>query len=278
MARNVLAVGAIAVLLVGTVGITKLHAQGPAGASRTIGSSGMNSQLGSSTTSGLGQRSLGSSGLTGGGQSSTGLGGGIGLGGSLGASGFGQSAFGGQAGVGGLGGGYGALMQSGYAGTQGGAGMGTGQQFGQAGMGQTGQFGRTTTTGQVGTTQQGRTGQTNRATGAGQRQMTGTGQGTSQNTQPPVPVRLELAFTAPRPSMATVATNIQANLNNVLANRNFGQVQTSMDNGVVVLTGRTGTESQRTVLESLVMIQPGVSAVRNEIVVGPPEDSGDRPQ
>jgi osmotically-inducible protein OsmY len=178
----------------------------------------------------------------------------------MGMGGFGQTGM-----MGGLGAGYGALMQSGYAGLQGGTGMtGTGQQFGQMGRGQTmnmmGTMGRTTTTGGA------------RGGMAGNQAMTAAA---TQNTQPPVPIRVEVGFSAPRPAATAIATNIQARVGQIVAQRNLGQARVDLQDGIVVLSGTAPTDSQRMVIENIVRMQPGVSVVRNEIVVAPSEEAND---
>ena len=48
-----------------------------------------------------------------------------------------------------------------------------------------------------------------------------------------------------------------------------GQVTVSMEGSTAVLTGTVATEHARDVLESLAMLEPGIAAVRNELLVNP---------
>jgi hypothetical protein len=158
--------------------------------------------------------------------------------------------------------GYGALMQQqpGYAG------------FGQTTTGMTGTTGRTTT--MTGRTTTGRTGgATARGGQAGRMGQTGTTQ--AQNTAPAVPIRLQIGFDAPRATGGALTSTVQTRLREVAAIRRLGRPQVSVEGGVVVLTGTAPTESQRMLIETIVSQQPGVSAIRNEIVIGPDDGSSE---
>jgi hypothetical protein len=143
---------------------------------------------------------------------------------------------------------------------------------GQAGT--TGQFGGSqfgqTTRGLTGTT--GRGMQTNRA---GQGQFGGQLGGQTQNVQPQVPVRVQLGFTPQRVAPNVMAANLQTSLQQIVSDRRLGSAQVAMDGDVTVITGRTNSESQRRLIQSIVSMQPGVATIRNEIVVAPEDENGD---
>jgi hypothetical protein len=265
MARTILAAGSIAVLILGS--LTAEMALAQQGRS-TTGTSSMGMGLGSSMgTTGMGSgmgmmgmgSGMGSMGMGSMGMGSMGMGGMSGFG-ATGSTFGGGSAFGSGMMGGGTGMGYGALMQQqpGYAG------------FGQTGT--TGMTGRTTTT--MGRTTTGRaTGGAARGGQAGRMGQTGTTQ--AQNTAPAVPIRLQVGFDAPRATGGALTSSVQTKLSDIAAVRRLGRPQVSVEGGVVVLTGTAPTESQRMLIQTIVSQQPGVSAIRNEIVIAPEDGSSE---
>jgi hypothetical protein len=150
--------------------------------------------------------------------------------------------------------GYNAIQQGGYAGTTGTTATGRGTMT--RGVTTQQQFGATTTRG--GTTARGQArGQTRGATTA------------SQQTALQIRVNVELGFEAPTPAPAVVTSNLVSLLDRVFTDRNLGVApQIEMDGGTIVLRGLVASESQRQVVARLVAMQPGVSSVRNLLVVG----------
>ena len=66
-----------------------------------------------------------------------------------------------------------------------------------------------------------------------------------------------------------LANTIRTRLGRILATQNIAAPDLTMEGGVAVLRGVAATEGQRLVLERLVAMEPGVSAVRNEMTVAP---------
>jgi hypothetical protein len=76
-----------------------------------------------------------------------------------------------------------------------------------------------------------------------------------------------VAFDAPRPSSNQLTNTIRARLGRILAQQNIAMPELTMEGDVAVLRGVALSESQRLVMERLVALEPGVSSVRNELVV-----------
>jgi hypothetical protein len=223
----------------------------------TSGTSGMGS-------SAFGARSMGSSGF---GRSF-----GSGVGG-FGSSTFGSSAFGG----GGLGSSFGSSFGSGLGGF-GSSGFGGGfgsSTFGSARTGGGQAFvGRDSSDmanvwNQLGQASTQYFNQMNRS--MSRRDRNNSQQATAATAAAPVEqamrVRLQLGFTPPRPSSAELTNTIRTRIGRILASQNIVAPQLTMVGDVAVLRGVAATESQRVVLEKLVAMEPGVSAVRNEMTV-----------
>jgi len=88
-----------------------------------------------------------------------------------------------------------------------------------------------------------------------------------QNTPQAMLVNLHVAFTPQRPSPVDLAAAIRLRLGRILASQNIVAPQLAMEGDVAVLRGVAATESQRLVIEKLVAMEPGVSAVRNELTI-----------
>jgi osmotically-inducible protein OsmY len=99
-----------------------------------------------------------------------------------------------------------------------------------------------------------------------------------ENERPPVRIRLEVGFRPPQSAPNAVATNINARLARLEADHNLGQVQVGVEGDTVVLRGVAQSDSQRRVLEQLIMLEPGVLSVRNEMVLAGATDEDALPQ
>lgn len=253
-----------AALVTGMCGIAL--AQGTSGFGGGFGTSGFGSSgIGSS---GFGNTGFGSSRFGGGGLGSGGFGsGGFGSGG-FGGGGFGSGGFGsGGFGGGGFGSssfGSGGFGSSGF----GNQGIGTGNYGGGQSF-----VGRDSGDMQAVFSEMGRAGsqffnQMNRNMNRGNRDRRSAP--SDENVPPPVRVELQVAFDAPRPAPAAVASSLRTRLGGILASRNIAQPAVTMEGDTVVLSGVAATESERLVLEKLVALEPGVLAVRNEMTVSPP--------
>jgi hypothetical protein len=88
-----------------------------------------------------------------------------------------------------------------------------------------------------------------------------------ENVPLPLRVELEVAFDAPRPTPAFVANRLRARLEKILADHGIAQPDITLEGDMAVLRGVAASESERLLLEKLVMLEPGVRQVRNEMVV-----------
>jgi osmotically-inducible protein OsmY len=82
-----------------------------------------------------------------------------------------------------------------------------------------------------------------------------------------VRVKLTLGFTPSRPTPSALANTVRTRLATTLDGPGITPPEVTMDGGVVVLRGVAASENQRAVLERLVMLEPGVMGVRNEMTV-----------
>ena len=224
-----------------------------------------------SMSSGFGGMGGGMSGMSGGfgGMGGGGMGGmGSGMGGSgfggMGNSGFGTSGFG----TGGMGGGQGMNRIGGAGNAQG------GQAFVGRDSGDMSQVWQ-----QLGRNSNRFFQQMNRNMGGGNRNRR---QQNQQATQFAVPVKLVFAADqAPvRPQPSALAATVRGRLESTLADRNMSVPGVEVDGDTVILAGVAASESQRMVIERLVSLEPGVSAIDNQMTVAdslpippvPPQD------
>jgi osmotically-inducible protein OsmY len=80
-------------------------------------------------------------------------------------------------------------------------------------------------------------------------------------------IRLEVGFAAPRLAPSALATTIQTRLARLAVDHSLGRPEVAVEGDTVVLRGVAESESQRQVLANLIALEPGVRAVRNEMVV-----------
>jgi hypothetical protein len=250
---------------------------GRTGGTGGFGTSSFGSGFGSSGFGSTGSRGFGSSGF---GSSSMGGGfGGLG-GGGFGSGGFGTSGFGGGFGSGAGGGGFGSgFGTSGFGGGLGTSGFGSG--FGattgrNAGMITQSQFmGAGQMQGGGMFNQMGQFGQQQGAFRAQPRTATQTG-AVVENVRPPVRVKLTVAFDNPpppptgdapagNPGLATV--NVGAQVQGLLDRRGVNGATVAMEGRTAVLRGSVANDRERRLAERIVGLEPGISAVRNELVI-----------
>jgi hypothetical protein len=96
--------------------------------------------------------------------------------------------------------------------------------------------------------------------------------GTQAQSQFRVPMRLGFAPVAIQPQRFN---DFSARLTKIPGMSQLGPIQTSLEGRTAVLRGRVATEADRQLAEGLAMLEPEVLAVRNELVVGSPETTGE---
>lgn len=83
-----------------------------------------------------------------------------------------------------------------------------------------------------------------------------------------VRVSMKIGFTNPAPVSNVVTQQMSTRLTK-LPGLKAGPIAVSMDAGTAVLSGRVATEYDRELAEGLALMEPGVGAVRNELIVDP---------
>jgi hypothetical protein len=88
-----------------------------------------------------------------------------------------------------------------------------------------------------------------------------------------------VGFDPPRPAATTVSSQIERRLEKMTQIRRFGPLTVTLEARTATIRGAVATEHERALVGHLVMLEPGVSQVRNEVVVGqPPVDQRVEPQ
>ncbi len=85
--------------------------------------------------------------------------------------------------------------------------------------------------------------------------------------EPQIRFRITLGFSHPRPTGAKVSANFARRLTRIPQLPSARSVAVTMEDRTAVLAGQVGSEHERTMIEKLAMMEPGVSAVRNELTV-----------
>jgi osmotically-inducible protein OsmY len=91
--------------------------------------------------------------------------------------------------------------------------------------------------------------------------------------QSPVPIRLSLGFQPQPVSTPRLTATLTQRLTSVPALPSANQIRLEMAGQTVVLRGTVASEDERQLAEGLVRLEPGVAAVRNELVVAAPPES-----
>ncbi|MBP88259.1 MAG: hypothetical protein CMJ64_16335 [Planctomycetaceae bacterium] len=98
-----------------------------------------------------------------------------------------------------------------------------------------------------------------------------TGFGAQANAQstaePRIRFRITLGFSHPRPTGAKVSAQFARRLSRIPQLPSARSVAVTMEERTAVLAGAVETERERRLIEKLAMMEPGVSAVRNELTV-----------
>ncbi len=91
-----------------------------------------------------------------------------------------------------------------------------------------------------------------------------------QSPPPPIHVQFLPSFRQYQRPVALVASGVQARISRLLEQRDAGSVRVEMVDRTATLTGMVESEYEQRLLERMVRIEPGVSSVRNLIVVEGP--------
>jgi len=95
------------------------------------------------------------------------------------------------------------------------------------------------------------------------------GQGGATNSRRAIRAPLRIGFELV--GSANVSVDFTNRLERIPQMRSAGDINVRMIGRTAVLTGTVDSESSRTLAESLARLEPGISAVRNELTVGTPQ-------
>lgn len=84
---------------------------------------------------------------------------------------------------------------------------------------------------------------------------------------PPIHVQFRPSFSIPIASSSQLANRMQTTLSRLVEKRGMGAVRVVLNDRTVTLTGTVKGEYERSLLERMVRIEPGVSAVENLIAL-----------
>jgi osmotically-inducible protein OsmY len=91
-----------------------------------------------------------------------------------------------------------------------------------------------------------------------------------QRQQLRVPMRLGFEVPVTVESQNRITTQLAGRLPKIPALRLTGPVEVSLDGQTVVLRGSVASDRDRDLAERLARLEPGISSVRNELLVDPP--------
>jgi hypothetical protein len=90
-----------------------------------------------------------------------------------------------------------------------------------------------------------------------------------QNSVRTVKAQLKLGIAVPVSAPATVARQFNRRIAHIPQLRDAGQVRMRLEGGTAILEGVVATDNDRNLMAQLVMLEPGIVAVRNELQVDP---------
>jgi len=90
---------------------------------------------------------------------------------------------------------------------------------------------------------------------------------TQNSAEPQIRFRITLGFTHPRPAGTKLSASLARRLTRIPQLPSAQSVAVTMEDRTAVLAGQVDSEHERKLIEKLAMMEPGVSAVRNELTV-----------
>ncbi|MGE3313600.1 MAG: BON domain-containing protein [Planctomycetaceae bacterium] len=82
--------------------------------------------------------------------------------------------------------------------------------------------------------------------------------------------KLEVGFEITPRDTKSVQVEIERHLREDSARDRFGQIEVSLEGETATMRGTVASANDRSVAEALVLFEPGVRTVRNQLVVRPP--------
>jgi hypothetical protein len=89
---------------------------------------------------------------------------------------------------------------------------------------------------------------------------------------------LEVGFDYAQPPQTAVSARIEERLAKMTRIRRYGSLRVTMEGRTATIRGAVASAHEREIVGNLVMFEPGVSLVRNELTVGPPASPAEAPQ
>ncbi|MCC6126206.1 MAG: hypothetical protein IT426_14685 [Pirellulales bacterium] len=83
-----------------------------------------------------------------------------------------------------------------------------------------------------------------------------------------------LAFEVPLRASAAVSTSMNRRLLEAWGNRSLSPLQASLQGRTLILKGTVATEHDKSLAEKMMLLEPGIDRVQNELVVGAPDTAG----
>lgn len=94
---------------------------------------------------------------------------------------------------------------------------------------------------------------------------------TSERNSNAIRTTLRVAFDCPQPAPDRISTSLARRLAELPANQNRSPIQVQVRGRTAILRGEVSTEHDRAIMEQVVRLEPGIEAVKNEIVVAGPK-------
>lgn len=90
---------------------------------------------------------------------------------------------------------------------------------------------------------------------------------TQTSTEPQIRFRMTLGFSHPRPTETAISARFTQRLSRLPQLPSAPSVAVTMEDRTAILAGEVESEREKRLIEKLAMMEPGVSAVRNELTV-----------
>lgn len=98
-------------------------------------------------------------------------------------------------------------------------------------------------------------------------------QNNSQNQKNTIRATVKVRFPYARPPASQIAQTAMARWNRIPLPEKFNGVSLNFENGVATLTGKVATPEEKRMAEKLILLEPGVSSVQNQLEVVAAESS-----
>jgi len=98
-------------------------------------------------------------------------------------------------------------------------------------------------------------------------------QNNSQNKKSTIRATAKVRFPYTRPPATQVSRTVMARWNRIPLPERFQGVSLNFENGVATLSGKVATPEEKRMAEKLILLEPGVSSVQNQLEVVAAADS-----